>query len=116
MSATNRELTEKIDKNIKYMSVARLVGIVATVITVVLVVGAMFFMLVKLYDLNQTIEGCINPQGKCYQSGDRRSGAAVKTINETQKRIVTVAAYCAKQPGNNTLEQIEACTNKELSR
>lgn len=112
----NQELVEKIDRNVKYLSVARLVGIAATAVFGILIIVALFVMLGKLYDLNSTIEDCINPQGKCYKSGDRRSSAAVKTISDSQKQIVTVAAFCAKQPGNNTLEQIEACVNKELTR
>ena len=122
MSTPSHEQIDKIDKNIKYMSVARFVGITASVLGGVLIV---FIMLTTMYkvleisttnkEVSQTIRDCIDPTGQCYKSGDRRSGAAVKTINETQKHIVTVAAYCAKQPGNQTLEQIEACVNKELN-
>ena len=116
MSATNKELAEKIDKNIKYLTWGRLLGVTATVIGGTLVLVALFFILFKVYDVSRTIQDCIDPKGHCYQSGDRRNGATVKSINENQKQIVTVAAYCAKQPGNITLEQIEACVNKELSR
>lgn len=114
--STNKELVDKVDRNVKYLSVARLIGLTATVIAATALTVALFVLMFKVYDLSSTIEDCINPTGDCYKNGDRRSGAAVRQIGESQKQIVTVAAYCAKQPGNNTLEQIEACVNKELTR
>jgi hypothetical protein len=59
---------------------------------------------------------CTDPNGQCYKDGQARSGAIVKSLNDNQKTVVTIAAYCAKQPVNQTLEQIEACVNKELAR
>lgn len=123
MSTPSNEQIDKIDKNIRYMSAARFIGIVASVLGGVLIIVIMITTMYKVLEisttnknLTETIQDCIDPGGQCYKTGDRRSGAAVKTINETQKQIVTVAAYCAKQPGNNTLEQIEACVNKELGK
>ena len=114
--STNREIADKVDRNVKYLSVSRLMFYILTIIAVLLVIVGMFWMLSKVYDIAHSIEDCITPTGNCYKNGDRRSGAAIKTINDNQKQIITVAAYCAKQPGNNTLVQIEACVNKELNR
>lgn len=123
MSTPSHEQIDRIDKNIKYMSAARFIGITASLLGGALIVVIMLTTMYKVLEISttnkevsQTIRDCIDPQGQCYRNGDRRSGAAVKTINESQKHIVTVAAYCAKQPGNKTLEQIEACVNKELSK
>lgn len=114
--SSNKDLVDKVDRNVKYLSWARLVGITATIVAVTLILVGIFSMLYQNFKLTNQIEDCINPKGSCYQNGDRRQGAAIKTINESQKQIITIAAYCAKQPGNNTLEQIEACVNKELNR
>lgn len=123
MSTPSTDTIDKIDKNIRYMTVARFIGIAASVLGGILIVTIMITTMYKVLEisttnknLSQTIQSCIDPTGTCYKSGDRRSGAVVKTLNESQKHIVTVAAYCAKQPGNNTLEQIEACVNKELEK
>lgn len=114
-------LIEKISKNIRYLSIAKMVGMVLTIVATAITLGLLFFMLTTLQDaqdaqleLSQQIDDCINPDGDCYKNGDRRNGATVKAISENQKRIVTVAAYCSKQPGNTTIALIEACVNKEL--
>jgi hypothetical protein len=76
----------------------------------------MLQILIGVQDTSDRLLSCTDPKGECYQSGDRRSGAAIKTINDYQKRIVITAAYCAKQRENQTTEQIESCVNKELGK
>lgn len=85
-------------------------------VAVILFSFIMLQILRGVQDTSDRLLSCTDPKGECYQSGDRRSGAAIQTINESQKRIVTIAAYCAKQTENKTLDQIEACVNKELNR
>jgi len=83
---------------------------------VVLFSIAMMQILVSVQTTSDRLLSCTDPKGACYQSGDRRSGAAIKTINDYQKTIVITAAYCAKQKENVTTNQIEACVNKELKK
>lgn len=119
---TSRRVEQKIDKQLSVYSKLKLLFIalataafVATTVTLLMLLGEVSNNTDTIQTSVDQLQSCIDPNGACYKSGDRRSGAAVKTINETQKRIVTVAAYCAKQPGNKTLQQIEACVNKELN-
>jgi hypothetical protein len=77
---------------------------------------AMMQLLIGVQSTSDRLLSCTDPKGECYQSGDRRSGAAIKTINDYQKRIVITAAYCAKQPENKTTTQIEVCVNREINK
>jgi hypothetical protein len=77
---------------------------------------AMMQILIGVQSTSDRLLSCTDPKGECYQSGDRRSGAAIKTINDYQKRIVITAAYCAKQAENKTTEQIEKCVNEEIAK
>lgn len=70
--------------------------------------------LIGVQTTSDRLLSCTDPKGTCYQSGDRRNGAAIKAINDAQRTIVVAAAFCSKQPQNVTLNQIEACVNNTL--
>lgn len=109
-------------RNLKQDNALRLYHWSKWVLLAVITAAVLLYGCIQLVTLNEVREtsdrllSCTDPKGDCYRNGDRRSGAAIKTINEAQKQVVTIAAYCAKQPGNTTLEQIEDCVNKELAR
>lgn len=114
---------EKVVKKKAVYNFARilLVGTVALAIAIVLVLQTSLLLQQQKFDevgkaTRDRLLDCTDPNGQCYQDGQKRSGAAIKQINDAQKQVVTIAAYCAKQPGNQTLEQIEDCVNKELKR
>lgn len=120
---TSRRVEQKIDQQLTVYSRLKLLFVILA--AAAFLTSSVILMLVLGEVQNNTkatntsvsqLKDCIDPKGTCYKSGDRRSGAAVKTINESQKRIVTVASYCAKQPSNITLSQIESCVNKELAK
>lgn len=107
---------EKIDRNLKFYSLSKWILGAAIAAAIIMVAVVQFVTLSSVQETTDQIQSCIDPQGTCYKSGDRRSGAVVKTLNETQKTIVIAAAFCAKQPGNDTVAEIEACVNKELAK
>ncbi len=112
---SERKLT-KIDDSIKYYRWSKVLVwfFVALAMTSFSVV--MYYTLQEVQSQTELLVDCTTPDGDCYKNGDRRSSAAVQAINENQKRIVTVASYCAKLSENDTLTEIEDCTNKELAR
>lgn len=112
----SEEKLTKIDQNINYYNWSKLLMVGAIMVFVTAFSVLMYYTLDEVQKQTSLLVDCTTPEGECYKNGDRRSGAAVKAISDAQKRIVTVAAYCAKQPGNETLKQIEDCTNKELNR
>lgn len=66
---------------------------------------------------------CTQPGGQCYQDGQERTAEAVQSIIDESllqeaatRRVVVLAAYCAAQPGQETVEQIEACITREMKR
>jgi hypothetical protein len=62
---------------------------------------------------------CTTAGGKCYAEQNKRSLEFIKQIideeGDTQK-IVVLAAYCAKVPGNDTAESVEKCVNERLKK
>lgn len=97
---------------------AKMTLIVVSTLTSVVTVGMLLGGMANLQDIatdtNQSAEllvDCTTPAGQCYQNGDRRSGAAVQTIN----RVSVLAAYCSKKPENVSVAQIEDCIKKELN-
>lgn len=107
---------DKVDKDLKLYHWSRYVFVTLTTLLVVLVAVIQFVTLASVQDSTDRIQSCIDPHGACYKSGDRRSSAAIQLINSNQEKIVTAAAFCAKLPGNTTLQQIEDCVNKELKK
>lgn len=59
---------------------------------------------------NQILIDCTTPGHDCYEQGQQRTGEAIVRLNQ----IIVLASYCAKQPGNVTVEQIQACVVKGL--
>lgn len=109
-------MSEHIERDFKLYSFSKLLLVFLLIAAAIVYGSIQIITLTEVKDTSARLLSCTDPNGECYKSGDRRSGAAIKTINEAQKQVVTIAAYCAKQPGNVTLEQIEDCVNKELTR
>ena len=107
---------ETIDRKLKFYSISKWILGFCVALLISLVAVVQFLTLAEVQRTTDQIQSCIDPKGACYRSGDRRSGAVVKTLNETQKAIVIAASFCAKQPGNTTAAQIEDCVNKELNK
>jgi hypothetical protein len=107
---------DKVDNDLKFYHWSKYVLASLVVLLVVLVSIVTVETLLSVQSTADHINSCIDPHGSCYKNGDRRSSSAIQLINDNQKKIVSVAAYCAKQPGNTTLQQIEDCVNKELKR
>lgn len=59
---------------------------------------------------NQILIDCTTPGHKCYEDGQARA----RTFGANIQLIVVLAAACAKQPQNVTVEQIQACVVKGL--
>lgn len=114
--SSQEDIVQKVDKTITLYHWTRQILIALLIVLIGLVVVVQFMILGNVQSTTDQLLDCTDPSGQCYQDGSRRQGEAVKNITNEQKRIVTIAAYCAKQPGNNTLEQIEDCVNKELKR
>jgi hypothetical protein len=107
---------DKVDRDLTLYHWSKIALAIAAVILIGIVVTIQFVTLSSVQNSTDRIQSCIDPKGACYKSGDRRSSAVVKLLNDSQEKIVTAAAFCAKQPGNTTLQQIEDCTNKELKK
>lgn len=82
--------------------------------------------LVSLQARNAILD-CVEPTGQCYQEGQKRTGEAVQSIVEgtligteeisaTTREVIHLTAFCADQPGAQTLTQIEACVVEGLEQ
>lgn len=58
------------------------------------------------------IEDCTSPSGECYNRSVARTDNTVSRINE----ITVLAAYCAKEDSNDTVDKIQRCIEKNLDR
>lgn len=119
----DQEVTEKVVKKQATVNFVRyiLISVIGLTVAIVLILQTtLLYQQQKFDEVGQSTRDrlldCTDPTGQCYREGQKRSGAAIKQINDAQKQVVTIAAYCAKQPKNQTLEQIEDCVNKELKR
>lgn len=113
----HEELVQTEQKHRRRYETAKMTFIVISTITSLVTVGMLLGGVANLQDIaadtNRSAEllvDCTTPAGECYQNGDRRSGAAVQTIN----RVSVLAAYCSKKPENVSVAQIEDCIKKEL--
>ncbi len=113
--SSNDKLT-KIDRNIQYYRWSKILVWIFVAIATGAFSLIMYYTLSEVQSQTKLLVDCTTPSGECYKNGDRRSSSVVKLISDNEKRIVTVAAFCAKQPQNVTLKEIEDCTNKELNR
>lgn len=66
---------------------------------------------------------CTTPDGRCYGEGQERTGQVVQSILNANKlnevatrRVVVVAASCASEPTNNTVNEIQACVDLHLKQ
>ena len=123
VEASQSRVETRIETQLTWYSRIKLIFIILAVAAFTLTTITLMLVLSEVSNntdaINKSVEqlqSCIDPKGTCYKSGDRRSGAAVKTINETQKKIVVAASFCANQPENQTVKQIESCVNKELAK
>jgi hypothetical protein len=116
--SNNQELStaDKVDRTITLYHWSKYVLIALLIVAILLVIVVQFVTLFRVGDTADKLLDCTEAKGACYQEQVKRSGVIVNDIGERQKQIVTIASYCAKQPGNNTLEQIEDCVNNELAR
>lgn len=110
----SRDIADKVDQQIKYYTWWKYMVAMLLILLMIMVAIVQFLTLANVLKTTDQIKSCIDPKGQCYRTGDRRSSAVVKTINDNQKQIVTITVFCAKQPGNETLEQIQSCVDKEL--
>lgn len=86
----------------------------------------LFVQYVTLQEANNTTDkilDCTTPGGKCYKAGTARSSQVVRELQEDHQKIIanqqilnTYITYCSHLPGNNTIERIEICVNKELEK
>ena len=53
---------------------------------------------------------CTTPHHRCYDVAQKKTGDAVGQINQ----VVVLAAFCADQPGLQTIPEIEACVRANL--
>lgn len=61
--------------------------------------------------LAEKIDSCTDPKGACTKRGQKSTAEAIGDIN----RITAIAAACADQAGQQSLEQIQACIIAELA-
>jgi hypothetical protein len=61
---------------------------------------------------NERIVDCTTPGGKCYQQGQKRTGAAVADI----LKGATYAIACADKRGVQTEAEIQACVLKRIAK
>lgn len=107
---------DKVDKDLTLYHWSKVAFVTAATALVVLVACIQFLVLSSVQKTTDQIQSCIDPKGQCYKNGDRRSSAVVKLLDADQQKIVTTAAFCAKQPGNITLHEISDCVNRELKK
>lgn len=107
---------DRVDNDLKLYHWSRYALFILLAIAIGLVATVQFVTLSSVQHTTDQIQSCIDPHGQCFKSGDRRSSSAIQLINANQQKIVTAAAYCAKLPGNITLQQISDCVNKELKK
>lgn len=69
-------------------------------------------VILRLEDLTQTIQSCVTPGQPCYDASQKRTAAAVASINDT----VAAAIACADRLGQQSLPQINACVIDTLNR
>lgn len=53
---------------------------------------------------------CTQPSGTCFQNGERRTGQAVSLIKLAQ----VAAVACADRPGQQSLDEINACVERTM--
>lgn len=98
----------KIERTVITLAVAALV-----VLGIIEVVGV-----VKLNGIAKTnerntnvIRDCTQPDGVCFKDSQKRTADVIDLINQ----VTVAAAYCAKQPDNDTEAEIKSCIDVALT-
>lgn len=64
----------------------------------------------RLSQVSETIEDCVNPSGKCFQDGAKRTSAAVESIGD----IVAITIVCADASGTQDYTTIKKCVDQKI--
>lgn len=113
--------SEKIDQRIKFYSPLKVFFFLAVAATFVLFAIILMLSFAESRSQTKRIEqqtkllvDCTTPKGKCYQDSNKRQSGAIQLIGEQSARAAAAATVCAKVPGNDTFEEVYACTIKEM--
>ena len=106
---------ELVRKRARTNMAQRLLGAAALLLGVLMIL----FILWDIEDgrkRGEVLLDCTTPGGECFEAGQTRTARAVQNIIDESllqeaatRRVVVLAAYCAAQPGVETVEQIERC-------
>ena len=117
------EHPELVAKRARYIAwtragVATLVGFLVICLTIITGNAILSF------SSRKALLDCTQSDGKCYQEGQKRTGAAVssivgQTVHKTiesaiplhrdTRHYAELAAYCADKPGSQTIQEINTC-------
>jgi hypothetical protein len=63
-----------------------------------------------------TLSDCVEPKGKCFQDGQKRTGKAVTGIVTGTRAVIIATAVCKDKPGyeNASTDKLEECVDQEL--
>lgn len=101
---------------------------IAVAVLVVYIIATLTLLAVNAIQSFQTrsaLLDCTQPSGECFKDSQERSGAIIQDLIDAlhkegldremvTRQIVIAAAACADDPGNDTVEQIEACVDRTL--
>lgn len=90
------------------INLAAIVGVIALVIATIVVVY-------QVSTLTHQIGDCIQTNGKCYQSAQRKTGGAAKYITDIGQQQTIAANWCALQKPA-TLEAYKTCVTQTLAK
>jgi hypothetical protein len=101
--------------------------VIQRALVVMVALGLVLVLALLTYDayvgikVRGEIVDCTTPEGKCFAENQRRTAEAVKNIAEdgiereaVTRRIISLAASCADEPGSQTYKEIEACIRDRL--
>lgn len=104
-----------------YMAQRLFAGIIGLFIIV-----SMTLLVVNAIEATKTraaLVDCTTPAGQCYQEGQKRTAKVVEQLYQQgldreniTREIIVIAAGCAADPENTTIESIEDCVNERLDK
>lgn len=114
--------SEKIDQKIKFYTPLQVFLVIGVVALIFLYCVIMAYSITQNRDQSQRIErqtkiliDCTTPEGECYKESNKRQSGAIQLIGEQSARAAAAATVCAKIPGNDTFDEVYACTVEEMS-
>lgn len=113
LAARTGELNDAANEIIDSLRLNRLTRFFIIAVSLVLL-GTSSVVLYNTITTNKTthvIRDCTDPGGRCYKDARQSAKDNVKLLNDT----TVAAAYCAKQPQNDALEEIRQCIVKVLT-